>query len=73
MSRRKFKDALRFVDGFIIERPAIDEPIDSAAEGSSNVLFSGQGEPTPFRGMNEQAGIGGIYNVGAFGITDIEP
>lgn len=73
LSRRKFTDILRFVAGYIIERPTLDEPIDAAAEGSSNVLFMGQGEPTPFKGVEDQSEIGGVYHVGRFGITDIAP
>lgn len=73
MARRRFRDVIRFVAGFINERPTLDEPIDCASEGSSNVLFIGQGEPTPFKGVEVQEGTGGVYQLGTFGLTDIAP
>jgi hypothetical protein len=73
MGRSKFTDVLRFDAGFVLERPTIDEPIDAAAEGSQNVLFAGQGEPKPFKGLESQAGVGGNYQIGTFGLTDKAP
>lgn len=73
MARKRFKDVLRFFAGFVLERPMIDEPIDCAADGSQNVLFVGQGEGVPFKGLTVQNGIGGKYQVGTFGLTDKTP
>lgn len=70
MARRKFRDIIRFVAGFILERPTLAAPIDCASEGSSNVLFVGQGEGKPFKGLEVQVGkIGGTYHLGVFGLT----
>lgn len=65
MARRLFRDILRFTAGFILERPTLDVPLDFAGEGSSNVLFIGQGEPEPFKGVTVVNGvIGGTYYSG---------
>ena len=73
MARRKFKDTIRFTDGYILERPTIDEPTDHAAEGSRNVLFTGQAEPEPFKGLVLVSGIGGIHYSGLAGFTSVTP
>jgi hypothetical protein len=69
MSRRKFKDIIRFAAGYLLERPTIDEPTDHAAEGSRNVVFTGQAEPEPFKGLSLEGGIGGIHYSGPTGFT----
>ena len=77
MSRRQFKDLIRFFQGFISDRPELDAPIDYAAKGSVNALFIGQGEPVPFNGLAEQSGIGGIFGspvsggVGGFAVSPV--
>lgn len=73
MARERFKDVIRFVAGFILERPTIDDPIDCASDGSQNILFIGQGEGVPFKGLTVQSGIGGIYHLGTFALTDVTP
>jgi hypothetical protein len=76
MTRRKFKDVIRFIGGFILERPDIDTA-DYAAEGSRNVLFSGQAEPIPFKGLELVDGIGALGAIpvggGVGGLTPIPP
>ena len=69
MSRKKFLDVIRFHAGFILSKPKISDPSYSsrdggswnyAAEGSANVLFLGQAEPVPFKGLALISGIGAI-------------
>lgn len=65
MSRRKFLDIIRYYRGFILDRPTIDDGpgygsdgADYAAEGSYNVLFVGEAEPVPFKGLALVDGVG---------------
>ena len=70
MSRQKFRDLINFYLGFILDRPVIDDQsVDYAAEGSSNVLFLGEGEPVPFKGLTLVSGVGGIYYSGPNGFA----
>lgn len=71
MSRRKFRDILRFSRGYISSRSKIDDPnysdnrtipSDYAAEGSANVLFTGQSHPEPFKGVTVASGTGGTQS-----------
>ncbi len=76
MARRKFKDVIRFLGGFILERPETDTA-DYAAEGSHNVLFTGQAEPIPFKGLELVDGIGALgatpVGDGIGGLTSVPP
>jgi hypothetical protein len=68
MSRKKFTDTIRFYSGFILSKPKIADTASGvgggvwnyAAEGSANVLFLGQAEPVPFKGLALISGIGAI-------------
>jgi hypothetical protein len=77
MARQKFRDVIRFVYGFILARPKLDRAKDYAATGSVNVVFTGQGKATPFKGLELVSGVGGTQSgavsdgVGA--LTDVAP
>lgn len=77
MARQSFKDTIRFFKGFILSRPKIDANTDYAARGSSNILFTGQAKPRPFKGLQLAGGVGGIYGVpiggGQAGFTNLRP
>jgi hypothetical protein len=73
MSRQRFRDVIRFARGFILSRPKIDADTNYAADGSHNVIFMGQAKPRPFKGMESQGGIGGIYGTPAGAFTDKTP
>lgn len=69
MPRTPFIEEFRFSQGFILSRPKVDDasysrldqvgPRDYAAEGSANVLFTGNGRPEAFKGLASVSGIGG--------------
>lgn len=69
MGRQSFRDLIRFKRGFILSRPKIDANTDYAAEGSQNVIFTGQGRPRPFKGLELVAGIGGVFGQPVGGIV----
>ncbi len=81
MTRKKFKDIIRYERGYISGRPEIDDSTyegenveDYATEGSQNVLFTGEAEPVPFKGLTLVDGIGVITGGGPIGgLTNIAP
>lgn len=71
--RKPFKDVIRYLRGFVLSRPKIDDNTNYAARGSRNVLFMGQAKPRPFKGMDLVGGTGGIYGTPAGAITPLPP